>query len=156
MAAIWHEIPDTASKTLDRIKAVFDFCQVQGYRTVNLNGIAITQPNPCDGVRAALGQHNKANGHHIALPYTDLPTFIQKLRTAHVTLSVKLALEFTIRTSMRASEVLLARWEEFDFDAKVWTVPAERLNEERGMKMGIEHRVPLSDRCVEILKLAKQ
>ena len=74
---------------------------------------------------------------------------------------MKLALEFTILTSMRTSEVLLAHWEEFDLDAKVWIVPAERLNvaddtEERGMKMGVEHKVPLSDRCIEILKLAKQ
>ena len=50
----------------------------------------------------------------------------------------------------RTSEVLDATWAEFDFDAKVWSIPAER------MKMKEPHRVPLSDRSIEILKLAKQ
>jgi integrase len=55
------------------------------------------------------------------------------------------ALEFTILTACRTSEVLGARWEEIDLEAKVWTVPASR------MKMRREHRVPLSDRAMQIL-----
>jgi integrase len=55
------------------------------------------------------------------------------------------ALEFTILTAARTSEVIGAKWSEFDLKAHVWTIPAER------MKAGVEHRVPLSDRAVEIL-----
>jgi hypothetical protein len=52
-------IPDTASRTLRRIKAVFDWCQVSGYRTANVNGVLVTMPNPCEAIRAALPKQNK-------------------------------------------------------------------------------------------------
>src|SRR6185436_5285306 len=55
-------------------------------------------------------------------------------------------LEFAILTAARSSEVLGATWSEIDLDARIWTVPAER------MKAGREHRVPLSDRTVAILQ----
>ena len=160
MAPVWHETPDTAGKTLDRIKAVFDYCQVMGYRTINFNGVSITQPNPCDGVRAALGQHATNSGHFVSLPYKQLPEFIQSLHaTDKAGLGVKLAVEFTILTCTRSSEVRFAKWDEIDFENRVWNIPAERLAEngdtERGMKMSEPHSVPLSDRCVEILKTAK-
>ena len=142
---IWNEVPDTAGRTLRRIKAVFDYCLVQGYRTVMVNGISVTMPNPCEAIRAALPKQNKKENHHESLPYKDLPDFIQKLRVSQSALSVKLALEFTILTCARTSEVLEARWEEFNLKEGVWTVPAER------MKMGKEHKVPLSARCVAIL-----
>ena len=56
-----------------------------------------------------------------------------------------LALEFTILTAARTGEVIKARWAEIDFDKALWTIPASR------MKAGREHRVPLSDRCLEML-----
>ncbi len=62
----------------------------------------------------------------------------------------KLAFEFLILTSARTSKVLGARWDEIDFDNKVWSIPGAR------MKMGREHRVPLAPRCVEILRRAKE
>jgi integrase len=43
-----------------------------------------------------------------------------------------------------------AQWPEIDLAAKVWTVPAKR------MKGGKEHRVPLSDRAIEILQFMRQ
>ena len=71
------------------------------------------------------------------------PTFIAALRTAETTDTIRLAFELTILTATRTSEVLLARWDEVDLDdARVWTIPASR------MKMGREHRVPLSPRHV--------
>jgi integrase len=61
-----------------------------------------------------------------------------------------LALEFTILTCSRTSEALGARWEEIDWDKKLWTVPKER------MKVAKEHTVPLSTRAIEILRLQQQ
>jgi integrase-like protein len=49
------------------------------------------------------------------------------------------ALEFTILTAARTSEALKVTWDEIDLDAKVWTIPAERM---KGNKL---HRVPLSE-----------
>jgi integrase len=56
------------------------------------------------------------------------------------------ALEFTILTAARSGEVLGARWDEFDLERAIWTVPATR------MKGGREHRVPLSPRALAIAK----
>jgi integrase len=56
------------------------------------------------------------------------------------------ALEFVILTAARSGEVRGAKWAEIDLRAKVWTVPAER------MKAGREHRVPLSEAALALLK----
>jgi integrase len=50
------------------------------------------------------------------------------------------------RTAARTGEIIGAKWTEIDLSAKLWTIPAER------MKAGKEHRVPLSDRAIAILK----
>jgi integrase len=55
-------------------------------------------------------------------------------------------LEFLILTAARSGEVRLATWGEIDLDAKLWTIPAER------MKAGRHHAVPLSDPAVKLLK----
>ena len=56
------------------------------------------------------------------------------------------ALEFTILTAARTSEVLLAKQSEIDLAARMWTVPAPRMKARR------EHRVPLSNSAIAILK----
>ena len=63
--------------------------------------------------------------------------------------SVRLALEFTILCATRTSETLLATWNEIDPESKTWTIPGAR------MKAGVEHRVPLSTRSIEVFKRAK-
>jgi integrase len=56
------------------------------------------------------------------------------------------ALMLTVITAARTSEVLNMQWDEVDLDAKVWTVPKER------MKTAVEHQVPLSHAAVAILR----
>ena len=56
------------------------------------------------------------------------------------------ALLLTILCATRTSETLNATWTEFDLDAATWTIPADR------MKAGKEHRVPLSDAAVALLR----
>ena len=84
-----------------------------------------------------------SRGHHAAMPYSDLPEFIAKLRDTEPIHA--LALEFLILTAARSGEVLGATWDEIDIDAQVWVIPASR------MKAGREHRVPLSARAMAIL-----
>jgi integrase len=81
------------------------------------------------------------------MAYVDVPAFLARLRGRDTVGAM--ALEFCVLTAARAGEVLGARWSEIDLDAGVWTIPAER------MKARIEHRVPLSDRAVEILDKVK-
>ena len=83
-------------------------------------------------------------GHYAAMPYGDVPIFISRLRSKQI--ATALALEFVILTAARCGEAVGARWEEFDLENAAWTVPAAR------MKAGREHRVPLSQRALAIIR----
>ena len=78
------------------------------------------------------------------MAYGDVPAFLTCLRMRGSVASI--ALEFAILTVARGGEVIGARWSEIDADKNVWTVPASR------MKGGREHRVPLTERTLAILK----
>src|SRR5262249_40454740 len=88
--------------------------------------------------------------HHAALAYADVPAFVRQLRSSGISEPAKLAFELLILTATRTSEALNARWTEMDLDARIWTIPAER------MKAGRAHRVPLAPRMVDILQRAKE
>jgi integrase len=82
--------------------------------------------------------------HHPALDYRQIGTFMEAL--CNVSGFGARALEFAILTACRSGEVRGATWAEFDLDAGTWTIPSER------MKAGREHRVPLSDAALSLLK----
>jgi integrase len=77
------------------------------------------------------------------MAYLAVPGFVSNLQSRSAIAA--LALEFAILTAARSSEVLGARWNEFDLDRAIWTVPAGR------MKAAREHRVPLSPRALRIV-----
>jgi integrase len=99
-------------------------------------------------ITKALPRQSERKGHHAALPYNEVPAFVQKLHENAATIA-DLAFEFLILTAARTSEVLEARWGEIDPEQAAWTVPPGR------MKAGREHRVPLAPRCIELLNQAK-
>ena len=137
---IWQDKTETASRLRGRIEAVLDWATVRGYRTGD-------NPARWKGhlaeVLPARGQIQKTN-HHAALPYGELPDFMAQL-AARGGVAAR-ALELTILTAARTGEVIGARWDEIDFKAKTWVVPARRI------KGGKEHRVPLCDRAHQLLK----
>jgi integrase len=136
----WLKRPETSSRVLQRVRVIFEWCKAQGY---------CTGDNPTQGLTKVLPKHRATQAHHAALPYQQVPAFIHALREADAGELVKLAFEFTILCAVRTSETLGATWAEVDLEAKTWTIPGIR------MKAGVEHRVPLSARAVEILKRAK-
>lgn len=91
---------------------------------------------------------SKPKGHFAAIDSKDIPQFISDLRSHKMRLNRQtyLAVEFMMLTFVRTSEMIGAQWDEFDFDAKIWLIPASR------MKMGKEHVVPLSTQAIEILE----
>lgn len=80
-----------------------------------------------------------------SLPHAQLPAFIAALRAREATPTAR-ALEFLILTCARSGEVREATWSEVDMETGLWTIPAER------MKASKDHRVPLSDAAMAILK----
>jgi integrase len=136
---IWERLPETAKRLRGRIEKVLDAASVRGFRTGE-------NPARWRGHLQNLLAKPKtlSRGHHAALPYEQLPDFMAQLRARH-SLAAR-ALEYTILTACRSGEVRGARWEEIDFVKAVWVIPAHR------MKVGREHRVPLSAPAVSVLK----
>jgi len=142
---IWNRKNATASRVLRRIKGVLDFAKVQGWRREGEN------PAAWDGnLEHALPKPGSISAvkHHKALPFTQVHDFVTQLRERDG-IAAK-ALEFLILTAARTGDVTGARWSEVDLKEKTWTIPAARMK--TGKKTGKEHRVPLSDRALEILK----
>lgn len=140
LSSIWTAKPETARRLKQRIKVVFEWAKASGHRSGD---------NPVDGVAKVLPKNRQAPAHHSALPFAAVPAFIEELRLADAGVTTRLAFEFLILTAARTSEVLGARWDEIDWSSKTWTVPANRI------KAGREHRVPLTLRCLELLKQAE-
>lgn len=137
---IWTAKPETASRLRGRIETILDWATVRGFRRGD---------NPArwrGHLDKLLPSKNKIRTvtHHAALPYKELPVFMQALADQGGVGAR--ALEFTILTAARTSEVIGARWEELDVASATWTVPKER------MKAGREHRVPLSASALKILE----
>jgi integrase len=138
LVPIWLGKPETARRLRQRIRTVIDWAVAKGYRE---HGLAMTV------IDKALPKQRSKVKHHAALPYAELPVFARKLRERETI--GRLALEAVILTAARSGEVRLARWPEFDLEARVWTVPAER------MKAGREHVVPLSAPAVALFEKMK-
>lgn len=140
LADIWQTKTETATRLRQRIEAVLDWATVRKFRTGD---------NPArwrghlDKLLAAPSKVKKVK-HQEAMPYTELPDFMVALR-AKAGMAPRL-LELVILTAARVGEAAAARWSEFDLDAKVWTIPGER------MKAGREHRVALSTAAVTLLR----
>jgi integrase len=133
---VWHDKPATANKLRMVIEQVLAAATVKGHRTT---------PN------AAAWKHNlqhlltrpRKSLHHPAISYMNLPNLMRALEAEGSTISR--ALRFLTLTGARSSEVLKATWSEIDLQEAVWAVPAAR------MKMGREHRVPLSAAVLAVL-----
>ncbi|MEG8015900.1 tyrosine-type recombinase/integrase [Sphingomonas sp. 22R3R2A-7] len=86
-----------------------------------------------------------SRGHHAAMPYAELPVFMQELEKRSA-MSAR-AMTFLILCAARTGEVLGARWEEIT--GSEWTVPAAR------MKTSRPHTVMLSRQALELLQSIK-
>lgn len=137
LSPIWTTKPETARRVRQRMSAVMDWAKAAGHRTGE---------NPVDGVAKGLPKQAERAQHHAAMPYSEVPAFVARLREPGGNEISRLGFEFLILTASRTSEVLQARWSEVDTDQGLWIVPAAR------MKAGREHRVPLSARCIAILE----
>jgi len=105
--------------------------------------------NPTTGVSDVLGRERNDKRHHAAISFADVSKFIEHLRRRKALQSTRLCFEFLILTAARSGEARLANWTEFDLKSGLWTIPALR------MKGRIEHVVPLGQRALEIVKMAR-
>jgi integrase len=131
---IWDNKNETARRLRGRIERVLSAAKAQGLREGE-------NPASWENLKPLFeGRKKPVVTHHPALPYKEAPAFMRQLRKLTSTSAL---------CAGRSGEVRLARWHEFDLDAKKWTVPAGR------MKANKDHEVPLSDRAVAILQRSK-
>jgi integrase len=135
---IWHQKNPTAKRILNRMGAVFTSAILRGQRQA---------ASPCLGVAQELGVKRREVEHFKALPHREMPAFIQMLRSCGSDPMTRLAFEFLIMTATRSGETRGARKDEIL--GQLWVIPATRMKGRR------EHRVPLSNRSMEIVKEAR-
>ena len=136
---IWLKIPETASRLRGRIEKILSAAITHKHRQAS-------NPAVWTGhLENLFPAHQASFKHHEALPYEDLPRFMQTLNEIEGVSA--LALQFTILNASRTSEVLLGKRSEIQGD--VWTIPANR------MKAKQEHQVPLCKRSLELIEIAK-
>lgn len=137
---IWTTKTETASRLRGRIENVLDYASARGYRQGD---------NPArwrghlDKILATPSKVAKVE-HHTALDYGHIGAFMVEIRR-QFSMGAR-ALEFAIITAARSGEVRGANWAEIDLDRAVWTIPEQR------MKAGREHRIPLSDSALNLLR----
>ena len=133
---VWTAKPETGRKLRQRIGLICRWAVAAGHRPDDPSGPALS---------AALPRQGNGATHFRALPYGDLPAALRTIRDSGAHPTTKLAIDFLALTVGRSGEIRGARWDEIDWDGKVWTVPAERMKARR------PHRVPLSDTAMAVL-----
>jgi integrase len=137
LSPIWLTKTETATRLRGRIESVLGWATTSGFREGD---------NPArwrGHLENLLASPNKTAKvvHHPALPWQEVGQFMADLRQREGIAAR--AVEFAILTATRSGEVRGATWAEVD--ARLWVIPAER------MKMGREHRVPLSTAAQSLL-----
>ena len=140
LSPLWHQKAETARKVKRNIQAVFKFAFSKGY----------TAHDPTPRASTGLGRQRQVVQHHTAVPFSQVGEVLEDVRSSESYESKRLALEFLVLTAARTSEVRGARWAEVDFDRATWTIPADRMKNER------EHRVPLSTAALDVLRRAQR
>jgi len=137
---IWQTKTETASRLRGRIENVLSWATVAGHRKGDnparwKGNLSEVLPKPAKVARVT---------HQPALALADAPEWFADLR-ARSGIATR-ALEFLALTAARSGEVRGATWAEIDLAAGLWTIPGTR------MKAGREHRVPLTQEAVALLK----
>ncbi|WP_440879251.1 integrase domain-containing protein [Vibrio natriegens] len=128
---------ETVKRLAQRLNEIMNFATNYG----------LIQANPLTGIKAAFKKPKKEN--MAALKPTELPELMGAIANASIKRTTRCLIEWQLHTMTRPSEASGARWEEIDWDEKVWTIQAERMKKRR------EHRIPLTEQMLELLEVIK-
>ncbi|HIF9379198.1 TPA: integrase domain-containing protein [Photobacterium damselae] len=128
---------ETVKRLAQRLNEVMNFATNCG----------LVQANPLTGIKAAFKKPKKEN--MAALTPAELPELMGAIANANIKRTTRCLIEWQLHTMARPSEASGARWEEIDWNEKVWIIPAERMKKRRG------HRIPLTEQMLELLEVIK-
>lgn len=103
--------------------------------------------NPLEGILKYLDRGSKGNMKHVKL--AELPKLVQSIRS-YSNQHTAIALELLVLLFPRPQELRYAKWEDFDFERRLWIKPAHT------MKCGIRHVVPLPQQAIDLLMQLKE
>ena len=135
---LWYRQNHSARMTRGMIEQALDLATALGWRTGDnparwRGSLEYLMPDYAPPVR-----------HHAAMPYTEAPAFYQRLMASqHVT---RQALALLMLTAVRGHMVREAVWSEFDLEARLWRIPAQRMKSSTD-----DHLVPLTERMIALL-----
>ena len=140
LETIWMTMPETASRTRQRVEKIFDWCKTSGYRSAENPArwrgcLEYLLPKPSKTQKVE---------NQPALDWRRVPDFMTELES-EAGFAAK-ALKLSILCAMRSRETRLLRWDEVDMSEKIITIPADRMKARR------EHRIPLSSEALKLLK----
>ena len=139
LTPIWHDKAPTARKVWQAVRATFNYAI----------GRRFVIDDPLPNAKIGLGEQSAVTRHHEAIPHKRMGEVWRYLREQKPS-NIVSVLEFIVLTGVRREEARMARWVEIDMAEAVWTIPALR------MKGGREHRVPLSNAALDVLRRARQ
>lgn len=148
-ATLWTGARETATRVRSRTEIVINAAKAKAMAdnsNPDRQALWRSHHNPADiaSLRYAGLNGKQAKSNFKAMDWKDVPAFMSDLRSKP-DYSAR-ALTLTILCATRSNETFNATWSEFDLDHAIWTIPADR------MKMGKEHRIPLSTAAVDLLK----
>ena len=136
-------VNNTAEKIREWTGAIFDYAVM----------LEIVETNPAYSLRKYIPA--KQTDHRPALPREELTEFFRRLILAEIEPQNRIALILNMLTFLRSTELRGGQWNEIDFDAAVWTVPAQRMKHEKTAPKP-PHTVPLADWTLELLAELKE
>ncbi len=127
-------IVEQTSRVRGMCREIYDLARVTGRAT----------HNPLEGLHKFLLTKPAENYAHVGLD--ELPALLRAIRAYPHARDVRIGLQLLTMLACRPSELREARWSEFDLDAALWLIPAERMKRRR------EHLVPLPVQAVALLR----
>lgn len=138
----WFHTPETAQRVRQKISNVILWAIAMEYRP---------DTNPAGKMLSHLLPPQKIVKQHMrALPYSQVADAMETVKNSQASKVTRLAIELLVLTATRSGELRGAKWQEINMESATWTIPSER------MKMSRQHRIPLSDRALEVLTLARK
>ena len=127
---------DIAKRALQTSGQVFRYAVAHG----------LAQRNPASDIKPSDVLASRKAGNYARISAKELPELLRRIEGYAGAAVTRLAMKLMALTFVRTSELIGARWAEFDLEARRWDIPASR------MKMKTPHIVPLSTQAVNVLQ----
>jgi integrase len=130
---------DIAKRALETVGQIFRYSIAHGY----------SKRSPSSEIRPGDILKSTRKVNYSRVDARELPALLRNIEVYQGTHVTRLAIKLMALTFVRTSELIGAKWTEFDLEAGRWDIPPER------MKMRTPHTVPLARQALEVLEMLR-